>query len=326
MLRGNGLIDASDLKAYKSIFRSPLTSFYKGYKIITVPPPSSGGVILIQLLGMLEPYAVENYPLLSVDAIHLMVEAERRAFADRAEYLGDPLYMTVSAEKLINSSYLRSRMSSFSQLKASSSTDIFPGSFLQGKSEETTHYSVVDSYGNAVSATTTLNGSFGSKIVVHGAGFILNNQMDDFSIQPGYPNMYGLVGGEVNSIQPGKRILSSMTPTILEKEGKAFLVLGTPGGSTIPTTVFQVIVNVVDFGLDIKTAVDTSRFHHQWLPDQISYERNSFNDSILLNLNKLGHITKERGSIGSVNAIFFRPDGKRIGAADKRGDNISSGY
>jgi len=211
-------------------------------------------------------------------------------------------------------------------VKASLSQEIKPG-FPEGyTSEETTHYSVVDREGNAVAATTTLNNTFGSSIVVDSAGFLLNNQMDDFSIKPSFPNMYGLVGGEANAVQPEKRMLSSMTPAIVEKDGKLLLVLGSPGGSTIPTTVFQVIVNVLDFGMNIGQAVDAGRFHHQWLPDWISYEKDAIDSISSKKLTEMGHILKERSSIGSINAIMLLPGGKKAGAADKRGNNSSCGY
>ena len=326
MKRGNGIISENDLKEYKSVSRIPLFTDYKGFKIITVPPPSSGGIILIQLLGMAEPYPVKEWGFHSSQAIHLMVEAERRAFADRSEYMGDPDFMKIQTGKLISSKYLLHRMESFDKKRASSSVDIKPGSPEGYSSEETTHFSVVDALGNAVSNTTTLNGSFGNSIAVDSAGFLLNNQMDDLSIKPGFPNMYGLIGGEINSVQPGKRILSSMTPTIVEKDGKLFLVAGSPGGSTIPTTVFQVIVNVIDYGLNISEAVDAGRFHHQWLPDWISYEKNAIDSLTAQTLTDMGHKLKLRPSIGSVNAIMVLPGGEKAGGADKRSNNSSCGY
>jgi gamma-glutamyltranspeptidase/glutathione hydrolase len=234
--------------------------------------------------------------------------------------------MKIPAGKLISRKYLRNRMSTFDEIKASSSQKIQPGSPEGYLSEETTHYSVVDARGNAVSATTTLNGSFGSSIVVDCAGFLLNNQMDDFSVKLGFPNMYGLAGGETNSIQPGKRMLSSMAPAIVEKEGKLFLVAGSPGGSTIPTTVFQIIVNVIDFGMNIQEAVDTGRFHHQWLPDWINFEKKAIDSITNQKLMQMGNELKQRNSIGSVNAIMILPDGKIAGGADKRGNNSSCGY
>jgi gamma-glutamyltranspeptidase / glutathione hydrolase len=326
MKKGNGIVSEQDLKEYRSVSREALHAYYKGYKIITIPPPSSGGIILIQLLKMIDPYPIREWGFHSSRTIHLMIEAERRSFADRSQYLGDPGFVKIPADQLVNRKYLLNRMSTFDENRVSSSQEIRPGSPEGYTSEETTHYSVVDGKGNAVSATTTLNNTFGSSIVVDSAGFLLNNQMDDFSVKPGFPNMYGLVGGEANSVQPGKRMLSSMTPTIIEKEGKLFLIVGSPGGSTIPTTVFQVIVNVLDFGMNISQAVDAGRFHHQWLPDWISYEKNAIDSLTSEKLREMGHILKERASIGSVNAIMILPDGKKAGCADIRGNNSSCGY
>jgi gamma-glutamyltranspeptidase/glutathione hydrolase len=326
MKRGNGIITEQDLMEYRSVVRKPLTAVYKGYKIITVPPPSSGGIILIQLLRMTDLYPITEWGFNSPRTIHLMVEAERRAFADRSEYMGDPEFVKVPVDQLVNKNYLHNRLKTFDEKRASSSQDIKPGVPEGYESEETTHYSVVDAKGNAVSVTTTLNNTFGNSIVVDSAGFLLNNQMDDFSIKPGYANMYGLVGGEANSVQPGKRMLSSMTPTIVEKDNKLLLVLGSPGGSTIPTTVFQVVVNVLDFGMNIGQAVDAGRFHHQWLPDWISYEKNGIDSLTVEKLREMGHQLKGRSSLGSINAIMMLPDGKKASGADKRGNNSSCGY
>lgn len=326
MKRGNGIISEEDLKEYKSVSRPALSCEYNGYKIITAPPPSGGGIVLIQLLKMIEPYAVTEWGFHSPRTIHLITEAERRAFADRSEFSGDPDFTNVPVKQLINKAYLAGKMSDFNEKRASLSQDIKPGSPEGYTSEETTHYSVVDAGGNAVSATTTLNNGFGSCIVVDSAGFFMNDEMDDFSVKPGYPNMYGLIGGEANSIVPGKRMLSSMTPTIVEKDGKPFLVLGSPGGSTIPTTVFQVVINVLDFKMNIQQAVDTGRFHHQWLPDYLYYEKNGIDSAVLAKLSEMGHELKERSAIGSVNAIQILPGGKKAGAADKRNNNSSCGY
>lgn len=326
MKRGRGIISEEDLKAYNSVSRLALSTTYKGFKIITVPPPSSGGILLVQLLAMIEPFPVSEWGLNSVRTIHLITEAEKRAFADRAEYLGDPDFMKINSNKLVNRKYLLGRMSDFDENNATPSQKVKAGSPEGYTSEETTHFSVVDADGNAVSVTTTLNGTFGNCIVVDSAGFLLNNQMDDFSVKPGFPNMYGLVGGEANSVQPGKKMLSSMTPAIVEKNGKLFMVLGSPGGSTIPTSVFQVIINVIDFGMNIQDAVDAGRFHHQWLPDWISYEKKAVDSISLLNLTKMGHTLKMRSSIGRVNAILVLPNGKKTGGADKRGNNSTCGY
>jgi len=326
MKKGNGIISERDLNEYKSVLRVPLYSDYKGYKIITVPPPSSGGIILVQLLGMIEPFPLREWGFNSPQTIHLIVEAERRAFADRSEFMGDPKSMTVSVNQLINKKYLINRMNNFMEDQATPSSQTTYGSPERYESEETTHYSVVDSKGNAVSVTTTLNDTFGNSIVVDSAGFLLNNQMDDFSVKPGVPNMYGLVGGDVNSIQPGKRMLSSMTPAIVEKDGKLFLVVGSPGGSTIPTSVFQVIVNVLDFGMSMEEAVDAARFHHQWLPDLVYIEKKRIDSLAYQRLTNMGYELKVRTSIGRVNAIMVLPDGKKASGADKRGNNSACGY
>jgi gamma-glutamyltranspeptidase / glutathione hydrolase len=326
MKRGNGILSGRDLNEYRSVKRVPLISDYRGYKIITVPPPSSGGIILIQLLKMIEPFPLREWGFHSSRAIHLMVEAERRAFADRSEYPGDPDFVKIPVGILISGKYLLDRMSTFDENRASSSLQIKPGSTDAYSSEQTTHYSVVDAEGNAVAATTTLNNTFGNSIVADSAGFLLNNQMDDFSVKPGFPNMYGLVGGEANSVQPGKRMLSSMTPSMVEKDGKLLLVLGSPGGSTIPTTVFQVIVNVLEFGMNVRQAVDEGRFHHQWLPDILFYETNALDSVSSKKLAEMGNILKERTAIGSVNAVMILPGGKKVGAADKRSNNSACGY
>jgi gamma-glutamyltranspeptidase/glutathione hydrolase len=326
MERGNGIITGKDLQAYKSVWREPLIGNYRGYKIITICPPSSGGVILLQLLKMVESYPLKEMGFHTPESVHLITEAERRAFADRAEFPGDPDFVKIPVGKLLSSEYLSDRMKSFNSEKASASSEIGHGSPEPYQSGQTTHYSVVDSMGNAVSTTTTLNNTFGSSIVVEGAGFLLNNEMDDFSVKPGFPNMFGLVGGEANSIQPGKRMLSSMTPSIIEKDGKLFLVVGSPGGSTIPTTVFQVIVNILDFGMNVQDAVDAGRFHHQWLPDYISYEIKSIDSASVKKLESIGHTLKVRNSIGLVNAIQILADGKKEGGADQRGYNVASGF
>jgi gamma-glutamyltranspeptidase/glutathione hydrolase len=326
MNRANGIISLEDLKNYKSVWREPITGFYRGYKIITIAPPSSGGITLLQLLKMCEIYKLNKYEFHSPAAVHLMIEAERRSFADRAEFLGDPDFVKIPVRQLLDPVYLADRMESFNPEKASLSSEISHGSPEAYISEETTHYSVVDSWGNAVSTTTTLNGGFGNSIVVSGAGFLMNNQMDDFSSKPGFPNMYGLVGGEANSILPGKRMLSSMTPTIIEKDGKLFMVVGSPGGSTIATSVFQVVVNTIDFGMSIQEAVNAGRFHHQWLPDNVAYEKNSIDTLLVKSLEKMGHVMRSRSAIGRVNAIMIMPDGTISAGADPRGLNVASGF
>lgn len=326
MQRGNGIISGLDLSEYRASFRDPVADEYRGYRIISAPPPSGGGIVLLQILGMIEPYNLKEEGFHSWQSVHLIAEAERRAFADRSRFLGDPGFIEIPVARLLGDDYLTERMSNYSKDSASSSSQINPGSPLAVVSEETTHYSVADYLGNAVAATTTLNGTFGSSIVVDSAGFLLNNQMDDFSVKPGVPNMYGLVGGEANSIQPGKKMLSSMTPVIIEKEGRLFMVAGSPGGSTIPTSVVQVVINVIDHGMNIRQAVDTGRFHHQWLPDFISYEKNSLDSSTIMKLQSMGHVLRERISIGRVNAIMILPDGRKAAGADRRGNNSACGF
>lgn len=325
MKRGNGIISLDDLNDYRSVLRQPLIAQYKGCRIITVPPPSSGGIILSQLLEMIKSYPIGEWGFRSYKTIHLMTEAERRAFADRAEYLGDPQFMTVPYESLTNKDYIASRMKSFDENKATPSVDIRPG-LPEPTDGQTTHYSIADQFGNTVSATTTLNGLFGNSIVVEGAGFLLNNEMDDFSVKPGFPNMFGLVGGEANAISSGKKMLSSMTPVIVEKDGKPFIVAGSPGGSTIPTTVFQIIVNVIDYNMKISEAINAPRFHHQWLPDILFYETDRIDSASAEMLDKMGHKLKQRGSIGSANAILISKDGIKSGGADRRGDNVACGF
>ena len=272
MKGGDGIITKTDLKNYHAIWRKPIIGQYKNYTIITMPPPSSGGIALIQLLKSVEKYPLQRWGYNQDSTVQLMVEAERRVYADRSKYLGDPDFYKVPIDSLLNPAYITRRMQSFNWNAATPSTAIQPGTFVGYESDQTTHYCVVDRDGNAVSITTTLNDSFGSKIFVKGAGFLLNNEMDDFSEKPGVPNMYGLVGGKANSVQPGKRMLSSMTPTIVEKDGKLFMVVGTPGGSTIITSVFQTILNVIEFNMDMQQAVTAKRFHSQWLPDEVDVE------------------------------------------------------
>jgi len=326
MNRGNGLISLNDLANYKSVWRTPLTGKYKSYKIISMAPPSSGGLALLQLLKIVESYPLEKWPANDVKSIHLMVEAERLVYADRSMYLGDADFTKVPVKEMLDGNYLKNRMAGFDENKARDSKDIKPGKPVHAEREETTHYSVTDQWGNAVSVTTTINGGYGSKIVVDGAGFLLNNEMDDFSIKPGYPNMFGLIGGDANAIQGEKRMLSSMTPTIIEKDGKPFMVVGSPGGATIITSVFQTIINVIDKGMGMQQAVTEPRFHHQWLPDVISYEQSGFDGQTIQKLEKMGHKTEKRWSIGRVDAILVKPDGSYEGGADPRGDDKAVGY
>ncbi len=326
MERGGGWITHQDLEEYQAIWRKPLIGKYKNYRVISMGPSSSGGIALLQLLGMVESYPVKEWGWNSAKSVHLMVEAERRVYADRASYLGDPDFFAVPVKGLLDKDYLTHRMADFSKERATPSTEIKAGEPVVYVSEETTHFSIVDASGNAVAVTTTLNSGYGSGIVAEGAGFILNNEMDDFSVKPGYPNVYGLIGGEANSVQPGKRMLSCMTPTILDKNEELFLVVGTPGGSTIITSVFQTILNVVEYGMGMQEAVTAGRFHHQWLPDLVSLEETALDSVTLSELQQMGHTFKNRGSIGRVDAILVVPGGILEGGADPRGDDAAAGY
>ena len=323
MKRANGIITEQDLKNYVAKERKPHVFNYRGYTIVGMPMPSSGGLMLHQMLKMTEEKPLGSYGFHSVEAVQLMVEVERRAYADRAQYMGDADFYEVPVEKLTSSAYLHQRMKDFVPGVAGSSTVVQPG--VISESEETTHLSVIDRAGNAVAVTTTLNNSYGSRTVVGGAGFFLNDEMDDFSVKPGTPNMYGAVGGEANSIKPGKRMLSSMTPTLVLKDNKPFLVIGTPGGTTIPTSVFQTIVNIIDFNMSTEDAVNQPKFHHQWLPDRIDFEPN-FNPSTKAALARMGYKIFERSAIGRTEVIKVKPDGTFEAVADKRGDDSAEGH
>ena len=326
MKAGNGIISLEDLKNYEAVWREPLVSDYKDYKVISMPPPSSGGLALSQLLKMVEPYPLRKYGFQSAESIHLMAEAERRVYADRATYLGDGDFVPVPIRSLLDKAYLKTRMADFDPNRANDSELIGAGLVTPVESEETTHFCVVDAAGNAVSLTTTLNGPYGSRTVVSGAGFILNNEMDDFSAKPGTPNMYGLIGNEANAIEPGKRMLSSMTPTIVTKDNEVFMLVGTPGGSTIITSVFQTILNVIEFDKSLPEAVSLGRFHHQWKPDLIYLdELVQLSPTVKKNLIEKGHNLKQRSNFGRVEAIMKRADGRWEGAADVRGDDDARG-
>jgi gamma-glutamyltranspeptidase / glutathione hydrolase len=326
MQKHGGIITKKDLVNYEAIWRKPLTGNYKGYKVITMPPPSSGGIALLQLLGIVENYPLKNYAFHSDSSIQLITEAERRVYADRATHLGDPDFYKVPMQQLLQKNYLKQRMNTFSWVKATPSAAVLAGNVKGKESEETTHFSIVDHDGNAVSVTTTLNGSYGAKVFVKGAGFLLNNQMDDFSIKSGVPNMYGLVGGKANAIAPNKRMLSSMTPTILEKDGKLFMVVGTPGGSTIINTVFQTITNVIDYEMNIQKAVNARRFHHQWLPDLLYIEKDAIDSLTQQKLKAKGYVIKQRSDFGRCDAILVNKWGYYEGGADSRGDDAKIGY
>ncbi|MCW3107308.1 MAG: ggt [Segetibacter sp.] len=328
MQRGKGLITLDDLKKYKTKERKPLEFDYKGYTVVSMPPPSSGGVLLMQMLKMVENRPLAKYGFETVKSVQLMTEAERRAYADRAEHLGDPDFWKVPVKTITGSAYLAKRMADYDSTKASKSSEIKAGSVSE--SMETTHISIADKWGNMVSVTTTLNGNFGSKTVVAGAGFFLNNEMDDFSIKPGVPNMYGAIGGEANAIAPGKRMLSSMAPTLVLKGKKPFMVVGTPGGTTIPTSVYQTIVDVIDYKMNAEEAVNKPKFHHQWLPDEIQVEQ-GFPEDVMKKLQQMGYTVKVyyvagyATTIGRVEVIKIT-NGKLEAAADKRGDDSADGY
>lgn len=323
-----GIISAEDLASYEAIWRKPISFNYDDLTVISMAPPSSGGITLLQIMRMLEPYDLHKMNFNSVDYVSHLVEAERRAYADRNYHLGDPDFVSIPQE-LTDEAYLKSRMDNFDPHKPTPSALVAHGEvFLHAEHDETTHFSIVDADGNAVSVTTTLNGAFGSKLYVDNLGFFLNNQMDDFSVKAGVPNAYGLTGAEANEIAPGKRMLSSMTPTIVEKNGELWMVLGTPGGSTIITSVLQTILNVHEFKMTMQEAVNAPRFHHQWLPDEIRVEPNSLLERVKTDLIEKGYVLNESNSriIGKVDAILIRTDGQLEGGADRRGDDTAVGY
>lgn len=327
MQQGKGLITEQDLADYKAVWRDPLKATYKDLNVITMPPTSSGGVALVQLLRFVEPFPLRRWGWNRDSTVQVMIEAERRVYADRAKFLGDPDFVKVPVAELTSYPYLKSRWSDFAWAKATDSRNVRGGTIPGFESLETTHFSVVDRDGNAVSITTTLNGGYGSRVVVGGAGFFLNNEMDDFSIKPGTPNMYGLVGNAANAIAPGKRMLSSMTPTILERGGNLYMIVGTPGGSTIMTSVFQTVLNVVEHGMTMQQAVNALKFHHQWLPDKTIFENGAFSDKTQQALQARGYVLERlTNTLGRMDCILVRPDGSFEGASDPRADNTAMGY
>lgn len=322
-----GIITKEDLDKYEAKWRDPITFTYDGNKIISMSPPSSGGICIAQILKSIEPLGIQQYEHNSKKYIQLITEAERRAYADRAHYLGDPDFVDIPIDSLISEPYLKSRMANFNWNQATRSSDIAHGNIMGYESNETTHYSIVDKFGNAVSVTTTLNGAYGSKVYVEKGGFFLNNEMDDLSSKPGVPNMFGLIGAEANAIAPEKRMLSSMTPTIVEKNGKLKMVLGSPGGSQIITSVMQNILNILEYDMTMQESVSKPRFHHQWLPDDIKFEP-TFDTLVFAPLKKIGYNFDLSNSpiIGKVDAILVLPDGKLEGGADPRGDDKAAGF
>ncbi|RYY95347.1 MAG: gamma-glutamyltransferase [Chitinophagaceae bacterium] len=325
MQRGGGIITAADLQGYRAKWRTPLQFTYKGCTVLSMPMPSSGGTLLQQMLTMTERYPLASYGHNSAAAVQLMTEVERRAYADRAQFMGDADFYPVPQQGLLDTNYLRARMRDYVPGKAGNSVSTGPGSPARKVSEQTTHLSVIDAAGNAVSVTTTLNNAYGSKTLIGGAGFLLNDEMDDFSAKPGVPNLYGAVGGEANAIAAGKRMLSSMSPTIVLRDGKPWIVVGTPGGTTIPTSVFQTLVNIIDFGLDPEAAVNRPKFHHQWLPDLLYVEKD-FPANVRRQLEEMGYTLDERGQIGRTELILVAPDGRFTAVGDKRGDDTAAGF
>jgi gamma-glutamyltranspeptidase/glutathione hydrolase len=324
MKRGKGIITEEDLKNYKPVMRVPLMFNYKGSMVITMPLSSSGGIILEQMMKMSQMHNIDKMKYGTVQSVQLMTEIERRSFADRAKFLGDPDFVKVPVKTLVSNEYLKQRMSDYEPGKAGNSKDIQAGT-ISNESNETTHFDVVDKDGNAVSETTTLNGWYGSKVVVAGAGFFLNNEMDDFSVKPGVPNMFGAVGAEANAIEPRKRMLSSMTPTIVLKNNKPWIIVGTPGGTTIPTSVYQTLIDIIDFKMSPEDAVNKPKFHHQWLPDVIDVE-DTFNKNVVDELRKMGYKISVKSGIGRTEVIMIQPDGTIIGVGDGRGEDAAVGY
>jgi len=323
MANGSGIISTTDLKNYQTKKRAPIEFDYKKHHVISFAPPSSGGILIAQMMKMISPYDIASMGYQSPEAVGLMVESQRLAYADRAEHMGDPDFWKVPTRTLISDAYAKQRMQDYTPGVAGNSKNTIAGQAKE--SEQTTHYSVIDKEGNMVAITTTLNGSYGNKTVVAGAGFLLNNEMDDFSVKPGVPNMFGALGGEANAIAPGKRMLSSMTPTLVTVNNKAYLTIGSPGGTTIPNQIYEGLINMIDFKMSLKQSIDASRFHHQWIPDQIQVEAD-FPDATIQALKKQGYKVNQRGYFGRMDGIRILPNGKIEAAGDKRGDDSVAGY
>ena len=334
--KSGGIMTMEDLSEYQSVWRDPVRFKYKEYDIISMSFPSSGGVILGQMMKAIENFDLSKIKHNSPEYVQLLTEIERRAFADRSDLMGDPDFMKLPVYEFMDKEYVESRMKNFSWDQATPSSEIKPGEIIFNESYETTHFSIVDKEGNAVSVTTTLNNSFGSKVYVENSGFFLNNEMDDFSSKPGYPNFFGVIGSEANSIQPKKRMLSAMTPTIVLKYNKPHLILGSPGGPSIITSVFQTILNVVEYNMDVNKAVSSPRFHHQWYPDLIVMENEAYSDELNSILSKKNYLivklpieeetlgVYKRSDIGAVDAILINENGEVFGGADLRREHHSS--
>ena len=323
MKNSNGVISLEDLKKYTPKFRKPIEFDYRGHHIISFAPPSSGGILIAQMMQMIAPYPVSVMGANTFESVSLMVEAQRRAYADRAEHMGDPDFWKVPTTTLTSNAYAQERMKDYQAGVAGNSKMIQAG--VAKESEQTTHFSIIDEAGNMVAVTTTLNGGYGNKTIVGGAGFLLNNEMDDFSVKPGVPNMYGALGGEANAIQPGKRMLSSMTPTLVIKNNLPYITIGSPGGTTIPNQVYEGLVNIIDHKMSLKAAIDAPRFHHQHIPDNLTVEAD-FPDQTINALKEKGYIVNKRGAFGRMDGVMILPNGNRVAAGDKRGDDSVAGY
>jgi gamma-glutamyltranspeptidase / glutathione hydrolase len=326
MTEGNGIMTASDLLNYRALERNPVTGTYRGYEIITMGPPSSGGISLIYLLNALEMFDLRSYGFENPRNAHILADAMKRVYADRSEYMGDMDFFNVPVSTLISKLYARKVMENFNESIATKSIFIKPNNLFFFESDQTTHFSAVDKNGNMVAVTTTINSLFGNKVVVDGAGFFMNNEMDDFASKPGVPNQFGLIGNDANAIEPNKRMLSSMTPVIIFKDKYPFMALGSPGGSRIITTVLQTIVNVIDYQMRLEDAINAPRFHHQWLPDVLQYEKGRFDNNSMIMLRSMGYDMKEISDFARVDAVMFLDSFNKVGYSDRRGNGKAEGY